>query len=47
MLALVKTTAGPGLSLETVPDIEQLMDLLVEATAELKRRAEHVLRKAG
>ncbi len=31
----------------TVPDIDHLMDLLVEATAELKHRAEQVLRKAG
>ncbi len=31
----------------TVPDIDHIMDLMVEATAELKRRAEQVLRKAG
>ena len=31
----------------TVPDIDHLMDLLVESAAELKRRAEQVLRKAG
>jgi len=31
----------------TVPDIDHLMDLLVEAAAELKQRAEQVLRKAG
>jgi diacylglycerol O-acyltransferase / wax synthase len=31
----------------TVPDIDHLMDLLVAALAELKARAEQVLRKAG
>jgi len=31
----------------TVPDIDHLMDLLVEAAAELKQRAEQALRKAG
>jgi diacylglycerol O-acyltransferase len=31
----------------TVPDIDHLMDLLVEATAELKHRAEQAMRKAG
>ncbi len=31
----------------TVPDIDHLMDLLVEAAAELKRRAEQAVRKAG
>lgn len=30
----------------TMPDIDHLMDLIVEAAAELKRRAEQVLRKA-
>jgi diacylglycerol O-acyltransferase / wax synthase len=31
----------------TVPDVDHVMDLLVEAAAELKGRAEQALRKAG